>query len=268
MAFASLKSCWRGELKRRHPQWPPPRSAIQPVTRMTEFQDGAAIVFNLLELSRRGQCHRRRTTQDPVTKDAGSASRRRPCPAHSDGAGAVPDPRHESRAGARERGAVGPELLAGGCRQAARRDPRHPYRAGSLAKPLTTVAVMQRAERGALDVDQPLAGYLPAFSIRSRFDITAEPITVRSVLSHHAGLPTDLNKGMWTGQPLTAVAIQLRASGPSRSRAARSWSPRRCPPRRCRKSARAARRARAPACLVPFPRCDARRRYLNRPCPR
>ena len=56
----------------------------------------------------------------------------------------------------------------------------------------------------------PWPGYLPAFSIRSRFDTTAEPITVRSVLSHHAGLPTDLNKGMWTEQPFTAVATKLR----------------------------------------------------------
>ncbi|MFZ0790244.1 MAG: serine hydrolase domain-containing protein, partial [Chromatiaceae bacterium] len=84
------------------------------------------------------------------------------------------------------------------------------YRAGSLAKPLTAIAVMQLAEQGRIDIDQPLAAYLPAFSIRSRFDTTAEPITVRSVLSHHAGLPTDLTKGMWTEQPFTAVAGKLR----------------------------------------------------------
>jgi CubicO group peptidase (beta-lactamase class C family) len=84
------------------------------------------------------------------------------------------------------------------------------YRAGSLAKPLTAVAVMQLAEKGLIDIDQPLSAYLPAFSIRSRFDTTAEPITVRSVLTHHGGLPTDLTKGMWTDQPLTAVATKLR----------------------------------------------------------
>jgi CubicO group peptidase (beta-lactamase class C family) len=84
------------------------------------------------------------------------------------------------------------------------------YRAGSLAKPLTAIAVMQLAEKDLVDIDQPLAGYLPAFSIRSRFDTTAEPITVRSVLTHHGGLPTDLTKGMWTDQPFTAVATKLR----------------------------------------------------------
>lgn len=84
------------------------------------------------------------------------------------------------------------------------------YRTGSLAKPLTAIAVMQLAEKEAIDIDQPLATDLPAFAIRSRFDTAAEPITVRSVLSHHGGLPTDLNKGMWTEQPLTAVAAKLR----------------------------------------------------------
>lgn len=84
------------------------------------------------------------------------------------------------------------------------------YRAGSLAKPFTAIAVMQLAEGGEVDIDQPLTGYLSEFSIRSRFDTTAEPITVRSILCHHSGLPTDLNKGMWTAEPYTEVAERLQ----------------------------------------------------------
>lgn len=83
------------------------------------------------------------------------------------------------------------------------------YRAGSLAKPLTATAVMQLAERGEIDIDQPISGYLPELAVRSRFDTTATPITVRSVLSHHSGMPTDLNKGMWTDQSFTDVAGAL-----------------------------------------------------------
>lgn len=83
------------------------------------------------------------------------------------------------------------------------------YRAGSLAKPFTAIAVMQLAENGELDIDQPLNGYLTEFSIRSRFDTTAEPITIRSILSHHSGLPTDLNKGMWTDEPFSKVVQRL-----------------------------------------------------------
>jgi CubicO group peptidase (beta-lactamase class C family) len=83
------------------------------------------------------------------------------------------------------------------------------YRAGSLAKPFTAMAVMQLAEDGQLDIDQPLNGYLTEFSIRSRFDTTADPITIRSIMCHHSGLPTDLNKGMWSDEPYTQVAANL-----------------------------------------------------------
>ncbi len=83
------------------------------------------------------------------------------------------------------------------------------YRVGSIAKPLTALAVMGLDERDEIDIDQPLQAYLPSFSIRSRFNTTAQPITVRSVLSHHSGLPTDLAKGMWTNADFTGVATAL-----------------------------------------------------------
>jgi len=84
------------------------------------------------------------------------------------------------------------------------------YRSGSLAKPFTAMAVMQLAEEGELDIDQPLNGYLTEFSIRSRFDTAGDPITIRSILCHHSGLPTDLNKGMWTDEPYTKVTERLQ----------------------------------------------------------
>ncbi len=84
------------------------------------------------------------------------------------------------------------------------------YRAGSLAKPITALAVMQLAEKGLLDIDQPLFAYLPEFKIRSRFDTVAKPITVRCLLNHHSGLPTDLNKGMWSSQPYRQVVKDLQ----------------------------------------------------------
>ncbi len=90
-----------------------------------------------------------------------------------------------------------------------RATPRTVFRGGSLAKPLVATAVLQLAEAGEIDIDQPLARYVPELSIRSRFDSTSAPITVRSVLCHHAGLPTDLNKGMWTDEPFTGVASAL-----------------------------------------------------------
>jgi len=87
--------------------------------------------------------------------------------------------------------------------------PRTLYRAGSLAKPLTAIAVMQLEATGKIDIDRPIKSYLPQLSIRSRFDTPLERLTVRSILTHHSGLPADLNKGMWSTEPFTSVATRL-----------------------------------------------------------
>lgn len=74
------------------------------------------------------------------------------------------------------------------------------YRVGSVSKLFTCLAAMQLVEQGRLDLDKPLATYVPDFSLRSRFSNTA-PITLRSIMTHHSGIPSDYLKGMWTQQP-------------------------------------------------------------------
>ncbi|MBC7962211.1 MAG: beta-lactamase family protein [Steroidobacteraceae bacterium] len=74
------------------------------------------------------------------------------------------------------------------------------YRVGSISKLFTATAVMQLVEQGKIDIDQPLRTYLPEFSIKSRF-ADATPVTPRTLMTHHSGLPSDLQKGMWTRQP-------------------------------------------------------------------
>ncbi|MBI5015054.1 MAG: beta-lactamase family protein [Deltaproteobacteria bacterium] len=85
------------------------------------------------------------------------------------------------------------------------------YRAGSLAKLFTAAAALRLVEDEQLDLDRPLQRYVPEFSVRSRF-AAAEPITPRSLLTHHSGLPADRLRGMWTTdpEPLTRVADELR----------------------------------------------------------
>jgi CubicO group peptidase (beta-lactamase class C family) len=93
-----------------------------------------------------------------------------------------------------------------------RRTPATPdtvFSAGSLAKPFTALAVMQLAAAGRLDIDRPLRTYLPEIAIRSRFGTAASLPTVRNVLTHHAGFPTDLTKGMWSDAALTSVTAAL-----------------------------------------------------------
>ncbi|HWR72054.1 MAG TPA: serine hydrolase domain-containing protein, partial [Nitrospirota bacterium] len=88
--------------------------------------------------------------------------------------------------------------------------PETVYRVGSISKLFTVTAAMQLAEQGRFDIDKPLQTYLPEFSIKSRFP-DAGPITPRSIMTHHSGLPSDLIQGMWTKdpEPFTSVASRL-----------------------------------------------------------
>lgn len=85
------------------------------------------------------------------------------------------------------------------------------YRAGSISKLFTAIALMQLAEAGKLDIDAPLERALPGFSIRSH-GADAEAISARMIMSHHSGLPSDRFDGMWAERPahFTSVVDALR----------------------------------------------------------
>ena len=70
------------------------------------------------------------------------------------------------------------------------------FEIGSVSKTLTTMALMRLVDEGKLDIDQPVETYIPEFTINQRF--TSLPITVRSMLTHHSGLPTDIFIGGFT----------------------------------------------------------------------
>jgi D-alanyl-D-alanine carboxypeptidase len=79
--------------------------------------------------------------------------------------------------------------LCHGVRDLATADPVTPatrFEIGSISKSFTSIVVLGLASRGALDLDAPVATYLPWFAVRSRF----APITVRHLLQHTAGLIT------------------------------------------------------------------------------
>jgi len=78
--------------------------------------------------------------------------------------------------------------------------PETVYRAGSISKLFTDTLVMQLAEQGKIDIDQPLKTYLPDFSIKTRFS-DADPITPRNIMAHHSGLLGDMLKGGFTKTP-------------------------------------------------------------------
>lgn len=84
------------------------------------------------------------------------------------------------------------------------------YQAGSISKVLTAAAVMQLAEHGVMDLDEPIQRYLPEFSMRSRWGEAPPSLSLRALLSHHAGLPTFYLKGFFSRQPLGEFVKALR----------------------------------------------------------
>lgn len=83
------------------------------------------------------------------------------------------------------------------------------YRAGSVSKIFNAIAVMQLVDQGKLDINQPLVEYLPQFSIKSRFGST-DGITLRTLLSHHSGIPGDFIDGMWSENPASFDELVTR----------------------------------------------------------
>lgn len=67
---------------------------------------------------------------------------------------------------------------------------QNPFLIGSITKVFTAVAIMQLNEKGMIDIDKPVSDYVPDFKIKQRFPDSA-PITIRAVLTHHAGIPSD-----------------------------------------------------------------------------
>lgn len=69
------------------------------------------------------------------------------------------------------------------------------YDAASLTKVMaTSVAIMQLAERGKIDLDRPAATYWPAFAANGKGDIT-----VRQLMTHYAALPAGIPTRAWSG---------------------------------------------------------------------
>lgn len=59
------------------------------------------------------------------------------------------------------------------------------YRVGSVSKLFTDIAVLQLVEQGKLDLDVPVAEYLPKFQPRNPYGV---PVTLRQLMSHQSGL--------------------------------------------------------------------------------
>lgn len=69
---------------------------------------------------------------------------------------------------------------------------------GSVSKLVTAAAVMRLVERGQVDLDEPVATYIPEFNPEGMENFTT-PITVRMLLNHESGLESDAFHGFFLG---------------------------------------------------------------------
>ena len=89
--------------------------------------------------------------------------------------------------------------------------PQTVYRVASISKLFTATAIMQLAEQGKINIDEPLTSYLPEFSIKTRFPGEGK-ITPRNLMTHHSGLPANFYKGIFSSnpEPFTKVIKELK----------------------------------------------------------
>ncbi len=71
------------------------------------------------------------------------------------------------------------------------------YQTGAISRIFTALAVMRLWEQGRINLDSPIDRYLPEIGFKSRFKNT-KPVTVRTLLTQHSGLPSDILKNMYT----------------------------------------------------------------------
>jgi CubicO group peptidase (beta-lactamase class C family) len=91
------------------------------------------------------------------------------------------------------------------------------FMVASCSKPVTAMLVMQQVERGVLDLDADVNGYLRRWQVPVNDFTAAQPVTLRHALSHTAGLTV----GGWgtvinDGRPVATVLDLLMGRPPSK----------------------------------------------------
>ncbi len=87
------------------------------------------------------------------------------------------------------------------------------YSICSISKLFTSIAVMQLRDAGEVELDDDLGEYVSWFATMTDAHPDDEPISLRNVLSHSAGLPRESDSPYWSGPDFdfpTSAQIQER----------------------------------------------------------
>lgn len=71
------------------------------------------------------------------------------------------------------------------------------FKIGSITKLFTGIALLQLQERGKLRLDDPVSKYLPEINSMPTREQKYREITIRDILTHQSGLPSDLASGFF-----------------------------------------------------------------------
>ena len=88
------------------------------------------------------------------------------------------------------------------------------FQAGSISKPVFAAAVLRLTERGTLNLDTDISEYLVDFKVPT-YDNQNHKITLRQLLSHHAGLNLHGFAGYQQGQKTPTVQQILTGASPA-----------------------------------------------------
>lgn len=86
------------------------------------------------------------------------------------------------------------------------------FQIGSTSKTFTATALMQLVEDGIVDLDAPVRTYLTAFALQSADD--GERVTVRNLVTHHAGYVGDYFKDTGRGDDALATIVSKMRNSP------------------------------------------------------
>lgn len=92
------------------------------------------------------------------------------------------------------------------------------FQAGSLAKPATVLAALRMQQQGLVDFDADIATYLSSWHLPAGRQTGANPVTLRNLFAHTAGITPGGYDGYAQGQPMPTDRQTVMAEAPANAR--------------------------------------------------
>lgn len=92
------------------------------------------------------------------------------------------------------------------------------FQAGSLAKPATVLAALRMRQQGIVDFDEDVGSYLSSWHLPAGRQTRENPVTLRNLFTHTAGITPGGYDGYAQGQPIPSDPQTVAGEAPGNSR--------------------------------------------------